>query len=64
MIQETYKDKFEVEIIQLQQKLETLKVFLDSVLFQTLSKPQRSLLKIQYYSMQTYLQCLKERKDW
>lgn len=60
----TFKERLLEEKAQLDEKGNKLETFIKSDKFESVSKIQRTLLKIQLQAMVTYGQCLMERIEW
>lgn len=60
----TFKERLELEYVELKVKSDKLSEFIDSDKFYTIDYVQRSLLRIQLKAMETYLQCLIDRIDF
>ena len=56
-----FKTRLNEEKAQLEEKLNKLDAFLDSVKVEDVDDVQKALLQVQATAMNTYLQCLKER---
>ena len=59
----TFKERLELEYVELKVKGEKLNDFIYSENFSKIDPLQQSLLKVQIKAMETYLECLIERID-
>lgn len=58
-----FKTRLVEEQVQLEDKLNKLKSFIEGDKFESINDTQKALLKVQANAMSTYNQCLKERLE-